>query len=645
MLPDADIDTVLNTLELLTGRSVLRPAALPTATYNLKISKPIPKSEAVLAIETVLALNGVGVAPQGDKFLIVTPLTLTRTTSPEMITGSAFEQPPSGKTATKIFQLDFLRVQEFQQMMAALQNPNYAGGTVLLPNANAIFVTDSVANLQRIEALLQQVDKPVMSGMKPKFYQLTSAKAADVVSKLRTILQGALAQQVGQATSYSADDRTNQVILVTDPRQYPFFDELIERLDTKSNPNTRTEVIPLKHADAQQVSTLLTTLISGQTAAAQRANAQALRPGAVNLQPNLPQAQPAVPNAPAAAPAVAAANLNLAGLEGSANEFSQLLVVQPDTRSNALVVFGTGDDIRLITGIIEKLDVVLAQVRIEVVLAEVNLDDKHSSGISQLGLVVTGDKLTGFSATEASSSITGGTVTYRGGTTVVSGPFDLAGTLTIGTTPRLTNSQILSQPAITTTHNKKAIFFFGETRPVVTGTTSTPTAAATTTGFSTSSQVQQQQIGTKVTVTPLIGTDGSVAMDINLDISDVTGTVQIDNNTQYVIGQRQVTSFNTARSGEILVIGGIQKNSDSKSTSRLGPIPIIGDIFGGRSKDKNRQELLIFIRPTVLTNTPADNATALEHVKGLPHKDDVMKTLDPTYQPPKPSLLDKVLKP
>src|SRR6185436_3712957 len=112
-LPDADIDTVLSTLEILTGRTVLRPAQLPTATYNLKITKPIPTSEAVLAIETVLALNQIGVAPQGDRFLVITPLTLTRTSAPEMITGSAFDQPPSGKTATKIFQLDFLRVQEF----------------------------------------------------------------------------------------------------------------------------------------------------------------------------------------------------------------------------------------------------------------------------------------------------------------------------------------------------------------------------------------------------------------------------------------------------------------------------------------------------------------------------------------------------
>src|SRR3954462_2802889 len=73
-LPDADIDTVLSALEIYTGRIILRPQQLQTATYNLKINKPIPKSEAILAIETVLALNQVGVVPLGDKFLKVVNL-------------------------------------------------------------------------------------------------------------------------------------------------------------------------------------------------------------------------------------------------------------------------------------------------------------------------------------------------------------------------------------------------------------------------------------------------------------------------------------------------------------------------------------------------------------------------------------------
>ncbi|MBI5767376.1 MAG: type II secretory pathway, component PulD [Verrucomicrobia bacterium] len=640
-LPDSDIDSVLSLLEILTGRSVLRPASLPTATYNIKITKPIPKSEAVLAIETVLALNGVGVSPQGDRFLVITPLILTRTSAPEMITGSAFDQPPSGKPATKIFQLDFLRVAEFAQMVAGILNPQYGGG-VQLPNANALLVTDSVSNLQRVEALLGMIDKPTLGALKPKFYPLKYTKASDVVSKMRTILTP-LQQQLGQATTYSADDGGAQIIVMTDPRQYPLFDDPIARLDVKSNPFTKNDVIPLKHADAKEVASLLTTIINGQNTAAQRANANALRPGQGAASAIAPTPQP-VPGQPVPiAPALVSAAVD--AVLGGSNEFSSLLTIAPDARSNAIVVSGTPDDLRLINNLIEKLDVILAQVRLEVVIAEVTLDDNHSSGISQLGLNVSGDKLIGFSGStgDGTISIGEGTITRPGGTATVTGPFDLAAALTIKTTPRKNNTSILSKPSITTTHNKDAKFFFGETRPVVSGVTSTPTAATTTTGFSTSSQVQQQEIGTTITVKPLIGADGSVQLDIKMDISDVTGEVLIDNNRQYIIGKRTVNSVATAKTGEIVWIGGMLKHKDTKSSSRLGPIPILGDLFGSRSRADNRVDLVVFIRPVVLLNTRVDNKEAMERVDKLPQQHEILKQIDPTHVVPPKSLIEKVL--
>ena len=71
MLPDADIDTMLTALEQLTGRIVIRPQQLTTATYNLKIKAPVTKADAIVAIETSLALNGIGLSPLGEKYLKV----------------------------------------------------------------------------------------------------------------------------------------------------------------------------------------------------------------------------------------------------------------------------------------------------------------------------------------------------------------------------------------------------------------------------------------------------------------------------------------------------------------------------------------------------------------------------------------------
>ncbi len=632
MLPDADIDTVLTALETLTGRIILRPQQLTTATYNLKIKKPVTKSEAILAIETALALNGIGLSPLGDKFLKVINLQMVRQEAPEMIYGSAFDQAASGKAATKLFQLEFARAQEVQPMLAGMLNALY-GGPILLQNANALLITDSVSNLQRVELLLQSVDKPNSAGMKPKFYVLKESKASDVVTKLRGILTGVLQQQLGTATTYSADDRTNQIILVTDPRQYAFFDDLISRLDQKADPNTRNDVIYLKHAKAADVVNVLSRIISGQTAALQKQNAGSVRPGQT-------APQPTPPGTPPAAPTLASASNTAA--DGS-NEFSGLMTVVEDARSNSVVVFGTADDIRLVRALIDKLDIVLAQVRIEVVIAEITLDDQHSSGISALGLKVDGDKLVGFSGSTPGLTATNGTVTRPGGSIAVSGRWDLAAEISVNTTPRTRNNSITTVPTIVTSHGKQAKFFNGETRPVVTGTIQS--AAGVSTGLASSSTVTQQQIGTTLTVTPFIGVDGSVQLDMVQSVEDVIGEVLVDQNKQYIIGKRESTNYVTAKSGDIIVISGFRKNSKLKSTSRLGPIPFIGDWLGSRSRGETNSELVFFLRPTVLTNSPTiDNADAIKRIEAWPSRDEVKHELDPNYVAPPKTALEKILR-
>ena len=639
-LPDADLETVLSALEIYTGKIVLRPAQLITASYNIKIDRPVPKWEAILVIETVLALNKIGLAPLGDRIIKVVNLQDVKTEAPEMITGTTLDRPASGKAATKIFQLEFLRVAEFLPMIqSSILNPFY-GQPVILQNANAMMITDSLSNLQRVELLLQQLDKPVTAGMKPMFYQLKNgAKASDVVNKLRTILTGTLMNQLGSATSYSFDDRTNKIVIVTDPRQWDFFTDLIDQLDQKSDPNTRTEVLYLKHAKAEDVATLLIRIIQGQTTAARQTGTTSVRPGQLGQ----PGGQPPTPGAPQPPPqpqmvsGSAGNNPNLDA--GGGNEFSALMTVVNDNRSNAVVVFGTSDDIRLARDLVEKLDIVLAQVRIEVVIAEVTLDDNHQSGISALGLKIDGDKLVGFSGAYGTAlSIANGTITRPGST----GHMDLAAEISIGTTPRKTNSAIISTPAIVTSHGKKSFISTGEKRPIITGTISSATGVSS--GLAQQSQTTLTPITTRIEVTPFIGIDGSVQLDIKQTVEDVTGEVIINNESQPLIGTRETESYVTAKSGQIIVLGGFQKKIDLKTTSRLGPIPIIGDIFGARRKDNYRQELIFFLRPTVLTNEPAiDNAEAMRRVERLPTRDLIKEQLDPTHKVPPQSVLDRIL--
>lgn len=636
-LPDADIDTILSTLENLTGRTVLRPQQLTTATYNLKIPKAT-KAEAIVAIETVLALNNIGIAPLGEKFIKIVNLQQVKTEAPEMLTGSAFHLPASGRVASKVFQLEFVRVAEVQPVLATILNPFY-GGPVQLQNSNALLITDSISNLQRVELLLQQLDKPMTGGLKPKFFTLNNgAKASDVVNKLRGILGTPVMQaQLGQATTYSADDRTNQIIVITDPRQWDFFAELIEKLDQRSDPNTKTDVLYLKHAKAADVVTVLGRIIQNQTGAIQRQGSASVRPGQSPTQPGQPPVpgapnQPAQPQTPTTVSASSANNPN----PDSTNEFSALMTVVNDDRSNAVVISGTTDDIRLAKALIDKLDIALAQVRIEVVIAEVTLRDNNESGISQLGLKVEGDKLVGFGASGSGFSVSGDGGDFAS-ITRAGGGWDLAGIVSLSTTERKDNTAILSVPSITTSHAKEANVFVGETRPVITG------SVVSGVGGGTTNTTTQLQIGINLTVTPLIGSDGSVFLEIKQDVDEVGPNVIIDENPQPIIFKRTTSSFVTVKNEEIVVLGGLQRKSNTKKANRLGPIPIIGDLLGSRQRAESRTELVFFLRPHVLTNTPADNASTFKRVEELPQRDEIKKQIDPSFAPPPKSLLDKIL--
>lgn len=620
MLRDESIDQVLALLERWTGKTILRPQALPTATITLTLKGSVTREEAIRALETVLSLNGVAITPLDDKFLKVTALAMAKSEAPELIDGSTLSLPPSGRIASKVFQLNFLRVAEFVPQIAALLNPAAGSPPVLFEKANAALVTDSLTTLQRIETLVAKLDQPVLSGLQPKFYTLRGgAKASEVVNKIRTLFSGPLQNQIGTATTYSADDRTNQIILVSDPRQHAFFDELIAKLDVRADPNTRNEVIYLKHAAAKDVATILSQLVSGQNNAAKTLGSESVRPYGQAAGPNAtPTATP--PGGPQVATPQPIVNITPASLgigAESSNQFSSLLTILPEERSNSIVISGTVDDVRLINDLVAKIDVLLAQVRIEVVIAEVTLGDKATSGISELQLIVQNDKLVGGSGILPGMTLEEFVVTSPG--VVGSGPYDLAGIINLASTPRKSNATILSQPNIITTHNKEGIIFVGESRPVISSYLNDSTGS-TTVGSGYRSTVGQREIGIRLTAKPLIGTDGSVQLELKQEVEDVLGEIEIDGNPQPRIGMRETQSFVSARSGEIIVIGGLQRTSKTRGTSRLGPIPIIGDLLGSRTRDENRTDLIFFLRPTVLTNTPADNVSAFKQVDGFPKK-------------------------
>ncbi len=623
ILRDETVAQVLDLMQRWTGKSILRPQALPASAYTLSLPASITRDEALLAIETLLNLNGIAVIQQGDKFLKVVPNLVAKSESPTLITGPALALPPSGRIATKIFTLKHANAQEFVTQITSSLNTTLASPPIYFGRNNAFLITDSITNLQKIENLVAQLDRPQLDLVVTKSYSLKNAMATDMVNKLNSMLRspatisGGAPFRLSTGTTFLADERTNRVLLMGSADQHEFFDTLIETLDQKSNPTPKNAVIFQRHADAQQVATLITSLVTGQTTGAARAG-NTIRRTTLN--------GGAAPIAPVAGAAPSAPQMG-------ADEFSSNLTVLPDVRSNSVVVSGTSDDLRLLHELIDKVDIVLPQVRIEVVIAEVKLTDNETNGFDTLGLTVSNGKLVGVGGSGAGFGVTG--IPPNVGTTLVPNTSSIVtpaqGTLTgnnlsatIGlvTTPRKGDLKVLSVPAITTTHNKEATIFVGESRPVITGST-----LSTTTGASTST-VSQRDIGIQLKVLPLIGKDGAVQLQISQSVEDILGTTQLDGNAQPIIGRRTTDSYVSAMSGEIVVLGGLQRTVTTKSTSRLGPIPIIGDIFGSSTNTEEKQELIIFLRPYVLNNSAVDNLDALARATSSAIGPEVKKVID-----------------
>jgi general secretion pathway protein D len=680
-LPDADIDTVLGALQLYTGKSLLRPATLPVPQaggFNIDLTGlqgGISKADAIRAIETVLELNGIAVVPLDDKFLKIVQVANARQESPPIITGSTLDLPASGRVSTKIFQLSFLTAQPFANSITQLMTGTIGGqaNIAVLATANAVMITDTVTNLQRIERVLETSDKPVTANIATKAFLLKNARASTTLAAIRQALTPAQLAQVGG--QISPDDRANQIIVVGDPRIFPFYEDLINKYDVKADPNTKQEVITLKSAIATEMITILNTIVSGQTQAAQRANAATIRPGVgaagqavigtgavgATLPGAVPVAAPAaavapVAAAPAAAPAVAAAGAaGGAGVTGgNAQEFSSLMTIVADPRTNSIVVNGTADDITLMRNLINKLDKILPQVAIEVHIVEVSLTKNDSTGLSALGLTVGTDTATGtvVPGATAGTTATVGTTNGNRGTHITNvstlgvGGWNVTGGIVnplafnavMGDVGSRNNVRVIQATTLTTSHNKAASFAVTQQQPIVTGTTA---ATATTAASST---VSYQNIGITLNVTPQIGDDNTVQMTLDQIVDSVVGTTTIDANTQPIIGHRQATSFVNVKSGDMIVLGGLRTDTRSNSRTKLGfvyEIPVLSNLLGARTRSSDSTELLFFVRPNVI-KSGEESAMTTKKINEMSNKDDVEQYLKDPSKPAKDSLLELV---
>jgi general secretion pathway protein D len=116
--------------------------------------------------------------------------------------------------------------------------------------------------------------------------------------------------------------------------------------------------------------------------------------------------------------------------------------------------------------------------------------------------------------------------------------------------------------------------------------------------------VERQDVGIQLEVTPRIGENDTVRLDIRQEVSSISGSIGTLT-PDFILDKREITASVLADDGEIIVLGGLVEQTDTVRQSKvpiLGDIPIAGRLFRSDGKATTRTNLMVFIRPTIVRN-------------------------------------------
>jgi type II secretory pathway component GspD/PulD (secretin) len=188
-----------------------------------------------------------------------------------------------------------------------------------------------------------------------------------------------------------------------------------------------------------------------------------------------------------------------------------------------------------------------------------------------------------------------------GGTTVT---FSSLGNITSNMNARITalvnrgEAQILANPRVATQDNVHAEIAIVNRFPIV----STTFVGAAGGAANATQQVQFQDIGERLTITPRIDTNGFVTMDIQPNISVRGKDVIVNGNPVPEINERRLRTTMRVADGETVVIGGlIRRNTTSSQTKTplLGDLPFIGFLFRQDSSSNDETEVIVMVTPHI----------------------------------------------
>jgi general secretion pathway protein D len=597
---DADLSQIIQAVSEVTGKNFIID---PRVNAKVTMLSATPMSPAAFyeAFLSVLQVYGYVAVPAG-KVIKIVPSTDSRQLPSIDLPNNV--SATSDEIVTQIITMKNVSAAQLVPLLRPLipQQGHLAAYTP----GNMLIISDRASNVSRIMHIVERMDE---SGDEPiEVITLHNASASDVVRTINSLNSGAGAAEAGGApVKVVADERTNSVLISGEKSLRLRVKALILNLDTPRQGGAGdTEVRYLLYADAEK----LADKLKGQASA----TAKAL----------------GTPTSATATPSASAGGSNV----------DASVTIWADVPTNALIITAPPKLMKSLMTVIDKLDIRRAQVKVEAMIVEVDINKSSNLGVqwlldggSSLGygvvnlpgtgtsivdlavaaLTASSGGLTNSSTTAATTGVTGATGTTGAG--ISSSTIGTGATFAIGKYNSNTgkgfaalvqalrsdaSSNIISTPTIITMNNEEAEVKVTQEIPLITGqyTSSTASVNGTTSPFET---IQREEVGTILKVTPHISEGDTVQLKIEQE--DSSPGAKLADSADISTNKRSIKTTILIEDGGIIVLGGLMQDTVTESEDRvpgLGAIPIIGNLFKSRSGSRQKSNLLVFLRPNIL---------------------------------------------
>lgn len=594
---NADIFEVIRVMaEMMSINYIVDPRV--KGVVNIRTSGQISTKDIFPIFQAILKMNGATAVQKGVIYEIVPFGEAKKLYSVPKAGRESGKEPNGEKFTIQIIALKYVAAAEVSKMI----KPFLSDGADIIehPHINILIIGDLASNIQKSMDIIDVFDVDIFSDMRVRIYPVLNSYVDDVSKEMERIfssLEVSVKSGRGVGITFTPIIRINSLLVVSSiPGIFDKVEKWLKELDRVPGEGNRlsTFVYYVQNGKAKDLADVLKQVYTPSKAAA-AARAGTTTAPTTTLPPSQqritrPSTTPTTPGAPGAAP--------IPGAEAMGVPEGEISIVV-DEVTNSLIIRAYQRDYRAIMETIKKLDIYPKQVLIEVLLAEVTLNESTKFGLEFSTFT---DSFTKGSYTYNYTIGMGGTGAPANFTSGLRYAITSAGRLAaaINASASQDRLRVISSPHVMASNNKEARIQIGSSQPIL---TNTYTTTATGTPGVVEGTIEYKDVGIILTVTPRISDAKLVTLDMSVESSTVGSTTLGNLSSVPFFGKKTAKTTLSIIEGQTIVIGGLIQ--DSKDTIKTGVpflsrIPFLGALFGYHDYEVTKTETVIFLTPHVI---------------------------------------------